>query len=680
MHRFSNTTLLLSSAMLGLALMACTGPAATPEGPSTPVKQNLPEVAVDLDLGATLATVDGVTVGSKEYGLVAARRIPKDGAPHLSDEEKKELLDELIDQKLLYMEARRLGLDQDPKVQRQMIQILLRKTVYSQVRNTDFTNEELRAYYEKEKDNFTTPEKLLIRRIFVKVDGVRPEDEAMRIAKQALERVKKDPESFATVAQEVSEDIFQKRGGDLGYVPRSGKANVPDEVVAKAFELPLNQPSEPFVVDGGVNIVMGVSRRDKVERTFEQVKGAVLRKAKGERHRELIDKKLEELRGEMTVERFPEELEKLRIEAPRPINPFNRPPGVAPINPPPPPPMGWQGQVSASLRALVSSIAPAALLLLWAPSAVAGLVVDGVACVVNDEVITLSEVYEVGGPYIQKKCGVLQPGVHSECVAAAENEVSDTLIMQKLVQQKLAEVDMDVKEQTLERSIDQIMRDNGIETHEQFRAALLQQGLSWDAYRAQLRNQLRTMTFRQTFLQPLVSISDDEVRDAYNRAARQFTTEDRLSLSYLSWTMPQGASDADVLTVRVELEEAMAAGKSFDDLKSVVSTVEPREAQSAYRPSELIEQFKPVLELEEGGMGGPWQIGNSWFVVRVDKVTAGQVLEFDQVEGKLRQQLMEQRIGEEAEQWYVHAKRSAAVRCTFDDDPAAKPGGAEAPQ
>ncbi|MFT7520394.1 MAG: parvulin-like peptidyl-prolyl isomerase, partial [Kiritimatiellia bacterium] len=234
----------LTSILMCLVLAACNGPVPDQDDASsvsTPAasQDSSSFERVELDLGQTLAMVEEVQVGSKEFGQVAARRLPQSGGKYLSTEEKAELLDELIDQKLLYMEARRLGFDQDPKVQRQMIQILLRRTVYSQVRNTDFTNDELRAFYEKEKENFTTPEKLLIRRIFIKVEGIRPEDEATRIAQQAYERVKADPESFAQVAQEVSEDIFQKRGGDLGFVPRSGKANVPDDVVTKAFDMEL---------------------------------------------------------------------------------------------------------------------------------------------------------------------------------------------------------------------------------------------------------------------------------------------------------------------------------------------------------------------------------------------------------------------------------------------------------
>src|SRR5262245_29385123 len=71
------------------------------------------------DVGETLATVNGVTVGSKEFEQAAARKAPASG-DSLSAEEKKGVLDDLVEEKLLYAEALRKGLDKDAKVQKVM--------------------------------------------------------------------------------------------------------------------------------------------------------------------------------------------------------------------------------------------------------------------------------------------------------------------------------------------------------------------------------------------------------------------------------------------------------------------------------------------------------------------------------------------------------------------------------
>lgn len=309
------------------------------------------------------------------------------------------------------------------------------------------------------------------------------------------------------------------------------------------------------------------------------------------------------------------------------------------------------------------------LLLSLLTPARAGELVDGVACVVNDQVITLSDVYDAAGDFIQKRCGTLTPGVATPCSDQAEAEVAESLIMKELVRQKLSEVGMDIDDSELDRTIDQIMRDNGIETREQFRQALSSQGYAWEDYRAQLRDQVRSLRFRETFLRPQVRVTEDELRDAYQRATRDDDpASDVLSITYLLYPLPQGG-DAERLTLKAELLEAVAgvqAGEGDFDALDTIAGSEPRKATSTYLPSQLIEELRPILELEVGGVGGPYLIGNSFFIVRLDSRSASQVKPFDEVRAQLEAQLAEERVNEEAEQWFQHARRGASIRCTFE--------------
>ena len=63
--------------------------------------------------------------------------------------------------------------------------------------------------------------------------------------------------------------------------------------------------------------------------------------------------------------------------------------------------------------------------LLWIGAAQAAFT-DGIAAIVNDEVIAVSEVYELGGEFIVQRC----PGVDAACAHKAELEILDTLIQQ----------------------------------------------------------------------------------------------------------------------------------------------------------------------------------------------------------------------------------------------------------
>ena len=70
--------------------------------------------------------------------------------------------------------------------------------------------------------------------------------------------------------------------------------------------------------------------------------------------------------------------------------------------------------------------------------------IDRVAAVVNNEVITLSDVYNIGADYIASA----QPKVRQ-----AELEVLDSLILRKLVEQEIVRLGQDVTEEELRAAL-----------------------------------------------------------------------------------------------------------------------------------------------------------------------------------------------------------------------------------
>ena len=80
--------------------------------------------------------------------------------------------------------------------------------------------------------------------------------------------------------------------------------------------------------------------------------------------------------------------------------------------------------------------------------------IDRVAAVVDNDVLTLSEVYELGGDYIEQASA--SSGGDPKVRRELELEVLDTLILRRLISQEMVRLGMDVTEEELERSIDDI--------------------------------------------------------------------------------------------------------------------------------------------------------------------------------------------------------------------------------
>jgi len=275
---------------LFLLSAACAGSGATAVAPTSGERQP----GEDL-IGKSFGSSNGMSIGFREFDEVAARRGAM--AKNLDEGQRKDIVDGLIDEKLLYLKAVERGVDLDPKIQRMVVNTFLKDHVYKKVRETNLTKDELLSYFEAHKDEFVVPEKRQVKRILIKQrEG---EDAADAEARAGRVRAALNGEGIAdwsSLAAKHSDGPYAARGGDLGYLGNTERPGVDPAVVARAFEEAGVGVTDVFRTVEGFNILNIAGVRARVDRTFNQIKGAVARKAKAERYKAAFESYVVELR------------------------------------------------------------------------------------------------------------------------------------------------------------------------------------------------------------------------------------------------------------------------------------------------------------------------------------------------------------------------------------------------
>lgn len=236
-----------------------------------------------------IATVDGAPIGAADLRQQASRNPPADGKSH-TEAERKALADDLVEEEVLFQEALKKGLYHDSKVRKILVNLLLREEVYSQVRNDSLTDEELQAYYQEHLEDFVTPEKVQVRRILFRIREDRDDAATKAAAMQVYAELRKDPRLFSELASKHSDGPYKRRGGDLGFVSREGKPGVDAEVIEKAFGMQVDGIAAPFLANNAYHILQLVNRRERTERSFDQMKGSVVRMVKQGKHEAIKEK------------------------------------------------------------------------------------------------------------------------------------------------------------------------------------------------------------------------------------------------------------------------------------------------------------------------------------------------------------------------------------------------------
>ncbi len=240
------------------------------------------------DLGEALATVNGKPIYSRAFKRLASRKVPKDGLV-LNKSERKELLDKLIKDELLYQEAMNRNLFLDTKVKKVMTNALLREEIYAEVNGNEFSEAEILRFYNSHKEEFSIPEKVQFQKMLFRVKDDMDESAALAKAERIHELLLKDVSTFSELSVKHSDDPYRRRGGDVGFVSRKGKPGIEDAIIQKAFSMKKGQLSKPVKTGQGYTIIFIKEKREPFQRSLKTTKSAVLRKMKNLKLDELFD-------------------------------------------------------------------------------------------------------------------------------------------------------------------------------------------------------------------------------------------------------------------------------------------------------------------------------------------------------------------------------------------------------
>lgn len=308
---------------------------------------------------------------------------------------------------------------------------------------------------------------------------------------------------------------------------------------------------------------------------------------------------------------------------------------------------------------------------LWFALAAHAATIDRVAAVVNDEVIALSEVYELGDGYIRQACPRLLP----DCVEQAEVQVLESLIQRSLIRQELYRLGMQVTAEEIDRTIDQVGRDNGLLDRAALRREVERAGLAWDVYREQLTEQIRQMKFTEGVLRPRITVREDEVKERYRRATRDLEGPPTATVEALALSLPtEGGQEGMIATVTQARTLAAQVNAGELDWKTAIAEHDsglyaPREGlMGTFRKGELMESLDAVVFAAElGVVSEPVVVGSAVFLVKVTEKKASDVLSYEEAAPKLRDQIYQEKVERELEEWTASARRRASVRVLLGD-------------
>lgn len=282
--------------------------------------------------------------------------------------------------------------------------------------------------------------------------------------------------------------------------------------------------------------------------------------------------------------------------------------------------------------------------------------VDGIAAVVDKDVITLRELRDAS---VRISSELKSRGIQVPDDQTLQHQVLQRLIMERVQRHEADRLGIRVDDAQVDQAIQTIASRNKISVA-QLRGEIEKSGTNWDAYRKSLRDEIRTDRLRQRAVDSTIVISDTEV-DAFLKdqrrnpafgAAPQAQQQPQpqpqaqpepapeqaaapsgpmlYALAQILVRVPEGSSPEQLAVLRKKAEDILARAKRGDDFASLAaaSSDGPEALQGGVMGVRPLDGWpdlfvKAIGNLQKGQVSNLIQSGNGFHIIKVmDRGTA----------------------------------------------------------
>lgn len=326
------------------------------------------------------------------------------------------------------------------------------------------------------------------------------------------------------------------------------------------------------------------------------------------------------------------------------------------------------------------SIVIIAILLAPALPSAGQIVLEQVLVKINGEIITKTELEDRQVGYLrQKQQQVTQADLQNDeklkqVLAEITPVILSDAIDEMLLVQRGNELGYRMTDEQFRQVLDNIKKENKIETEEQFQAAIKQEGLTIEQLRRQIERASLVNRVQQVEVMGKISVTDEEERAYYKVHAQEFTSPATVTLREILVTIP-AAPNQPAGSVSVGLEEETkvkadsvraraSAGEDFGRLVSEFSEAPSKANGGLIGPildNELAELIRDAIKgLKVGELSAVIRTPRGFQVLRLDAKTDSTVLPFEKARDQIADKVAMQKRGAEFEK-YIRRLRAQAI-------------------
>jgi parvulin-like peptidyl-prolyl isomerase len=322
-------------------------------------------------------------------------------------------------------------------------------------------------------------------------------------------------------------------------------------------------------------------------------------------------------------------------------------------------------------RSVASLVAAAGLILAAGPAAAAQReVVDRVAAVIEDEIITQRELEAKATPYMSQLENIKDPAQREKRQREIYLQVLNIEIGDKMVARELDKNrdKLGVTDQDVDRAIEQVQRDNHL-SRDQLQAALYGQGMTLSEYRKKLREQIERARLVQFRVQGKVQIKDTDVAHRCEERLHQKSTAAQVCAAHILIAVPANAAKEEEEKLRLKatrLQTEIANGADFSSyaFKNSDDKAAPDGKLGCFGRGEMEPAFEEAaFALEVGSVSQVVRTPYGFHIIKVydRKTNSTGSCQDEQILAGVRNEMYQEEMERQMDLWITELRNKAFV-------------------
>lgn len=296
------------------------------------------------------------------------------------------------------------------------------------------------------------------------------------------------------------------------------------------------------------------------------------------------------------------------------------------------------------------------------PPLASGAVVEDIVARVNDQIITQSD-YDRALQQLESEGK--EQGLLRQQIETRKQDLLRDLVDQQLLLSKGKDLGI-TGENELIRRLDDIRKQNHLDSMEALEKAAQAQGVSYEDFKANIRNSIITQQVVQNEVSRHLSLSQAEVQNYYKAHQSEFSQPESVHLGEILITTPANADPTQVAAAQASAEAVEAklkGGAKFDEVAKASSSG-PTAAQGGdlgeFRRGMLAPQLEEkTFSLQDGQFTEPIRTKQGFVILEVIHHTAGGEAGFKEVAPQVEEAVFMQHMQPALRQYLTKLREAA---------------------